>query len=142
MFQATFLEEDILTTYRRAGREPESGKVLCESITPAEAQSSGGSGSTDVGDVSWVVPTVQMRGATSAIGTPLHSWQMTGQGKTDYAKKGMVHAAKAMAGTALAALTDATLREAAAGDLAERTERTPYVSPLPSGAEPALDMSR
>jgi aminobenzoyl-glutamate utilization protein B len=142
MFQGTFLEEDILTTYGRAGREPEPGKVLCDSITPAGAPSSGGNGSTDVGDVSWVVPTVQLRGATSAIGTPLHSWQMTGQGKTDYAKKGMVHAAKAMASTALAALTDATLREAAAGDLADRTERTPYVSPLPPGAEPALDMSR
>ncbi|MBO0746399.1 MAG: peptidase dimerization domain-containing protein, partial [Candidatus Dormibacteraeota bacterium] len=142
MFQATFQEEDILTTYRRAGREPEPGKVLCDSITPGDARGSGGSGSTDVGDVSWVVPTVQMRGATSAIGTPLHSWQMTGQGKTDYAHKGMVHAAKAMASTALAALTDATLRDAAARDLAERTERTPYVSPLPAGVEPAFDMSR
>ena len=142
MFQSTFLEEDILTTYRRAGREAERGKVLCDSITPAGARASGGNGSTDVGDVSWVVPTVQMRGATSAIGTPLHSWQMTGQGKTDYAHKGMVHAAKAMASTALAALTDATLRDAAARDLAERTERTPYVSPLPAGVEPALDMSR
>ena len=39
-------------------------------------------GSTDVGDVSWVVPTVQARGATYAIGTPGHSWQLTAQGKT------------------------------------------------------------
>ena len=42
----------------------------------------GGDGSTDVGDVSWVVPTVQARGATCAIGTPFHSWQLTAQGKT------------------------------------------------------------
>ncbi|MGH7918529.1 MAG: M20 family metallopeptidase [Candidatus Dormibacteraceae bacterium] len=142
MFQATFQEEDILSTYRRAGITPQPGVVLCAAITPADAQGKGGNGSTDVGDVSWVVPTVQMRGATSAIGTPLHSWQMTGQGKTEYAHKGFVHAAKAMASTTLAVLTDASLREAAAGDLAERTERTPYQSPLPPGVEPALDMSR
>ncbi len=38
-------------------------------------------GSTDVGDVSWVVPTVQARGATYAIGTPGHSWQLTAAGQ-------------------------------------------------------------
>ncbi len=57
-------------------------------------------GSTDVGDVSWVVPTVQARGATYAIGTPGHSWQLTGQGKSPLAHKGMVHVAKVMASTA------------------------------------------
>ena len=54
-------------------------------------------GSTDVGDVSWVVPTAQIRGATHAIGTPGHSWQVTAQGKTPAAHKGMVHVAKVMA---------------------------------------------
>ena len=66
----------------------------------------GGVGSTDVGDVSWVVPTVQARGATCAIGTPFHSWQLTGQGKTGFAHKGLVHVAKVMAGTAVDALSD------------------------------------
>ena len=55
-------------------------------------------GSTDVGDVSWVVPTVQARGATYAIGTPGHSWQLTAQGILPAAHKGMVHVAKVMAG--------------------------------------------
>jgi len=142
LFQATMDREDIATQYRRAGLEPQYDKVLCDFIVPAGSRGEGGAGSTDVGDVSWVVPTVQAHGATWTIGTPGHSWQVTGQGKTEHAKKGMVHAAKAMASTALAALTDATLREEAAGDLAERTERTPYVSPLPPGAEPPLDMSR
>ena len=66
-------------------------------------------GSTDVGDVSWVVPTVQARGATYAIGTPGHSWQLTAQGKTPAAHKGMVHVAKVMAGTAVDAIVDQTL---------------------------------
>ena len=45
-------------------------------------------GSTDVGDVSWVVPTVQARGATYAIGTPGHSWQITAQGKSPAGQEG------------------------------------------------------
>ena len=40
-------------------------------------------GSTDVGEVSWVVPTVQACGATYAIGTPGHSWQLTVHGIMD-----------------------------------------------------------
>ena len=44
--------------------------------------------------------------ATHAIGTPGHSWQITAQGKSGQAKKGMVHAAKVMAGVAVDALHD------------------------------------
>ena len=73
-------------------------------------------GSTDVGDVSWVVPTVQARGATYAIGTPGHSWQLTAQGKMPAAHKGLVHVAKVMAGTALDAIQDETLLARAKAD--------------------------
>ena len=55
-------------------------------------------GSTDVGDVSWVIPTVQVHAPTVAIGTPFHTWQVVAQGKTPAAHKAMVQAAKAMAG--------------------------------------------
>src|SRR5690625_226522 len=51
-------------------------------------------GSTDVGDVSWVVPTAQCIIATAATGTAFHTWQMVAQGKTTYAPKGMLHVAK------------------------------------------------
>ena len=98
-------------------------------------------GSTDVGDVSWVVPTVQAHCATYAIGTPGHSWQLTAQGKTPAAKKGMVHVAKVMAATAVAAITDATLIARAKADLEARTRDNPYVCPIPAGAKPPLDMA-
>src|SRR5699024_668196 len=52
------------------------------------------SGSTDVGDVSWVTPTAQYITATAATGTSFHTWQMVAQGKTSYAHKGMLHVAK------------------------------------------------
>jgi aminobenzoyl-glutamate utilization protein B len=61
----------------------------------------GGGGSTDVGDVSWVVPTVGLRAATWAPGTPGHSWQAVACGGTTMSFKGMNVAVKAMAGTVL-----------------------------------------
>ncbi|MGO6726012.1 amidohydrolase [Rhizobium ruizarguesonis] len=66
-------------------------------------------GSTDVGDVSWIVPTGQVYMATSAYGTPPHSWQMVAQGKTSYAHKGMLQAGKVMAAAAARCLQDSEL---------------------------------
>ena len=80
-FQDTCTEEDVRAAYRRHGL-PVEAAPLHDGIVPLEAKGRGGVGSTDVGDVSWVVPTVQAWGATCAIGTPFHSWQFTGQGKT------------------------------------------------------------
>ncbi|SED10939.1 aminobenzoyl-glutamate utilization protein B [Rhizobiales bacterium GAS191] len=141
-FQATLTKEDIAAAHYRHGLKVEPGKVLCDQIVPIETEGTGGVGSTDVGDVSWVVPTVQARGATCAIGTPFHSWQLTGQGKTGYAHKGLVHVAKVMAGTAIDALSNAEIIARAKQDLQARTEDTPYVCPLPADVRPALDMSR
>ena len=87
-FQATLTKDDIAAAHTRHGLAVEPGKVLCDKIVPLENKGKGGVGSTDVGDVSWVVPTVQARGATCAIGTPFHTWQLTGQGKAPYAHKG------------------------------------------------------
>jgi aminobenzoyl-glutamate utilization protein B len=95
-------------------------------------------GSTDVGDVSWVVPTVQARMATHAIGTPGHSWQITAQGKSGQAKKGMVHAAKVMAALAIEGLADAALIARAKADHRARTAKTPYDCPLPADVTPAI----
>jgi aminobenzoyl-glutamate utilization protein B len=141
-FQATLTKEDIAAAHYRHGLKVEPGKVLCDRIVPIETEGTGGVGSTDVGDVSWVVPTVQARGATCAIGTPFHSWQLTGQGKTGYAHKGLVHVAKVMAGTAVDALNNAGIIARAKADLQARTQDAPYVCPLPPDVRPALDMSR
>jgi aminobenzoyl-glutamate utilization protein B len=103
--QTTLTDEDIESAFRRAGM-PIKDVPLCDEIVPLDAKSAPMMGSTDVGDVSWVVPTVQARGATYAIGTPGHSWQLTAQGKTAAAHKGLVHVAKVMACTAVDVLQD------------------------------------
>jgi aminobenzoyl-glutamate utilization protein B len=128
--QATFQEEDIITSCKRFG-VARTEAALGEIVVPADSPRAQLRGSTDVGDVSWVVPTVQAYGATWAIGTPGHSWQMTAQGKTAYAHKGMVQAAKAMAATALDCLRDPALIAGAKADFAQRTKTFAYKSPLP-----------
>jgi aminobenzoyl-glutamate utilization protein B len=139
--QKTLRDEDILSAYRRQGVVPETGKPLCDAIVPLGAKGAGMNGSTDVGDVSWKVPTVQARGATYAIGTPGHSWQVVAQGKTDAAHTGMVHVAKVMAGTAVDALRNPDIIAKAKADHQARTGGKPYQSPLPPDAKPALGMS-
>ena len=55
------------------------------------------SASTDVGDISWVVPTTSMRAATWVPGTVAHSWQAVAAGGTSIGRKGMMVAAKSLA---------------------------------------------
>ncbi len=136
--RATLSADDIEAAFDRAGVAVRPELAMCDFIVPLEAKGHGGNGSTDVGDVSWVVPTVQARGATCAVGTPFHSWQLTAQGKSPAAHKGLVHVAKVMAGTAVAALEKPELVARAKADLAARTARTPYVCPLPDDVQPPI----
>jgi aminobenzoyl-glutamate utilization protein B len=136
--QATLTPEDIASAYARAGMAARKDSSLCDFIVPYGTKGAPMMGSTDVGDVSWVVPTVQARIATHAIGTPGHSWQITAQGKSGQAKKGMVHAAKVMAGVAVDALGDPSLIARAKADHKARTEVTPYDCPLPTDVKPPL----
>jgi len=135
--QGTLSAEDISTAFRRIGM-PVQETPLCDFIVPLDARGEVMIGSTDVADVSWAVPTVQARVATVAIGTPGHSWQLTAQGKSPAAHKGMVHAAKVMAGTAIDVMVEETLMARAKKDHQDRVGKTPYVSPLPADVKPNL----
>ena len=73
-------------------------------------------GSTDVGDVSWVVPTVQLSAATWVPGTAAHSWQAVAAGGMSIGAKGMMVAAKTIA------LTGADLFSSPATLVAARAE--------------------
>jgi aminobenzoyl-glutamate utilization protein B len=62
--------------------------------------------STDVGDVSWAVPTVALSAATWVPGTAAHSWQAVAAGGTSIGAKGMMVAAKTMSLTTMDLFTD------------------------------------
>ena len=66
-------------------------------------------GSTDVGDVSWLTPTAQFSTACRVSGSPGHSWQNVSIGRTSFAHKGVLQAAKVLAGTAADLMTDPAL---------------------------------
>lgn len=78
-------------------------------VAPLQAVIDAGGGSTDVGDVSYAVPTVGLSAATWIPGTPAHSWQAVACGGTEVGTKGMMVAAKTMALTAIDLFTDPTL---------------------------------
>ncbi|MCO5734521.1 M20 family metallopeptidase [Rhizobium sp. SSA_523] len=136
--RATLSPEDIAASWAQERLE-ERDVPLADFILPAHNEVRQMGGSTDVADVSWVVPTVQAYGPTLAIGTQLHTWQVVAQGKSGIAHKGMVASAKAMAATGLAALQSETLREAAWADLKRRLKGQAYRSPIPAGTEPPVE---
>jgi aminobenzoyl-glutamate utilization protein B len=82
-------------------------------VKPLKEDEDAGGGSTDVGDVSYTVPTVGLQAATWVPGTPAHSWQATACGGTDIGAKGMMVAAKTMALTVIDLFTDPVLVAAA-----------------------------
>ncbi|MDS9471475.1 hypothetical protein [Sporosarcina pasteurii] len=72
---------DLMSGFDHIGDGSEfSGKHLADSISAFKESDEIFFGSTDVADVSWVVPTAQSTAATSALATPLHTWEMTAQG--------------------------------------------------------------
>ncbi|MBG6159846.1 aminobenzoyl-glutamate utilization protein B [Labrenzia sp. EL_208] len=136
--RATLSEDNITVSFRRVGMEVDPELALCNFVVPLERQSEGGEGSTDVGDVSWAVPTVQARVATCAVGTPFHTWQLTAQGKAPAAHKGMTHAAKIIAGTAVDLFEDSEVLQRAIETHRSKLEKEPYDCPISKNVSPPL----
>jgi aminobenzoyl-glutamate utilization protein B len=98
-----------------------------------------GSASSDMGDVSWTVPTVQLSAATWVPGTPAHSWQAVAAGGTTIGPKGMMVAAKTMSLTMMDLFTDPTLIAKARAEFdAKRGPNFAYRTRL-DREKPALD---
>lgn len=96
-------------------------------------------GSTDVGDVSFAVPTVGMSSATWVPGTAAHSWQAVAAGGTDIGNKGMIVAAKTLALTAMDLFKNPKLVDQASKELIERRGADFEYKPLLGDRPPALD---
>ena len=107
-------------------------------VKPLKAIPDAGGGSTDVGDVSYAVPTVGIKAATWVPGTPAHSWQAVAAGGTDIGIKGMMVAAKAMAMTAIDLYTDPTIITKATEEFKAAKGNYKYEALL-GNRKPALD---
>lgn len=115
-------------------------KLLHESVLPPYRSEIVQPGSTDVGDVSWAVPTGQVVTACMALGTPGHSWQIVAQGRMGIGHKGMIFAAKVMALTALEFMYSPELIRQAQAEFKKRRLASKYVSPIPDGLKPPLNI--
>ncbi|MCE7740974.1 MAG: amidohydrolase [Candidatus Heimdallarchaeota archaeon] len=93
-------------------------------------------GSTDVGDVSWVVPTSQIGTASMVIGTPGHSWQEVTQSAMSIGHKGMILAAKVLALVALDFIEKPELIFEAKEELEKRLGSKEYESPIAPEIKP------
>jgi aminobenzoyl-glutamate utilization protein B len=96
-------------------------------------------GSTDVADVSWVVPTAGLRTATWVPGTPSHSWQAIAAGGTSIGVKGMIVAAKTLARTAMDLFGDPSIVRGAQEEYRKRVGPDFRYVPLVGNRPPPLD---
>ena len=137
-YQDTLTRKDIESAYSHAGIDLVEGQVLAETVVAGDVKPVDMGGSTDVADVSWVVPTVSLWGANYAIGTPFHSWQMTAQGKSSIAIKGMTHAAMVMAATGSDLILNKTILDDAWSEHNKTIEKEGYMLPISLSASPPI----
>ena len=112
------------------------GESLYRFVAPFDPVGIMSFGSTDVGDVSWNCPTAQAYVTTWAAGTPGHSWQVVTQGKSGLAHKGLLYAAKAMAGAAVDLFEEPKYLEEAKAEMEETLDGDTYHCPIPDGCKP------
>ncbi|MBN09279.1 MAG: peptidase M20 [Flavobacteriaceae bacterium] len=95
-----------------------------------------GGGSTDVGDVSFIVPVVRLSATTAPIGTPWHSWAVVACGGMSIGHKGMVHASKALAMTMVDMFTNTKLVAKVKQEFKKRKGDYKYKGMVPEGPPP------
>ncbi|WP_424236734.1 M20 family metallopeptidase [Bhargavaea ginsengi] len=114
-----------------------SGKYIADSVGPYKATDQVWAASIDIGDVSWIVPTAQLTTSTSAIGTALHTWQMTSQGLSSNAHKAMLRAGGSMALTALKIFEQPERLAEIQAEHQAFADKNPYKNPIPEHVQPA-----
>jgi aminobenzoyl-glutamate utilization protein B len=99
-------------------------------------------GSTDVGDVSWVIPTMEFNTATGLLGDPGHSWQTVAVCGMSIGHKAMLFAAKTIAGAVIDLLTKPEQLKAAKDEFQKRLMGRKYKCPIPDNVKPPHDVAR
>jgi aminobenzoyl-glutamate utilization protein B len=125
-------EQEFAKTIQRAvGIEP---KGLDGSVQPwREPLPDPEGGSTDVGDVSWTVPTLSMNATTAPVDAPWHAWPVVACGGMSIGHKGLLYAAKVLAATAVDLFEDPKAVAAIQAEFREKTKGIDYKPFIPEG---------
>jgi aminobenzoyl-glutamate utilization protein B len=93
-------------------------------------------GSTDVGDVSWVVPTLTLTVATSPKAAPWHAWPVVATGGMSIGHKGMIVASKTLAATMVDLYESPKALRDVRADFAAKRGDVVFKAYLPDGPPP------
>jgi aminobenzoyl-glutamate utilization protein B len=119
---------------RATGIEP---KGLDGSVQPwAAPKPDPEGGSTDVGDVSWIVPTLSMNATTAPVDAPWHAWPVVACGGMSIGHKGLLYAAKVLATTMVDLYENAKALQAIQAEFREKTKGVVYKPFIPDGPPP------
>ena len=141
----TYTEEEMAFAEKIKPTLPERSQrdlSTTSKITPFRVVEKGGGGSTDVGDISWVVPTAGLSTATWVPGTSPHTWQAVAAGGMSIGHKGMILAAKTIATSAIDLIQHPETIADATTELKRRVGRDFVYVPLLGDREPPLDYRR
>ena len=111
---------------------------LNDFVVPYAPSSTFSPGSTDVGDVSWLTPTAQFTAVTWPSAIPGHSWQVVSAGKSAIAHKGLLLAARVLAGTAADLMSEPKLLEKARKEFTLATAEG-YDCPIGPEVKPSVE---
>ncbi|MBQ7714066.1 MAG: amidohydrolase, partial [Oscillospiraceae bacterium] len=120
----------------RATYTDEGGEAMNAALLPRR-EDAFNPGSTDVGDVSWLTPTVQCHVAAFPNGCPGHSWQNVSCGATSIGHKAALHAGKVLCASAIDLFSEPSLLASAREEFERRTAGG-YVCPIPPEATPTV----
>ncbi|WP_340199056.1 amidohydrolase [Ascidiimonas sp. W6] len=133
----TYTEEEVAfgKTIQASTNKPQVG--MDSEIRPLEeTKEHPGGGSTDVGDVSWLVPEIRLGVTTAPKDTPWHSWAVVACGGMSIGHKGLVYASKALGMTMTDLFENPKLVKAVQKEFKERKGDATYEAILPAGPPP------
>jgi len=93
-------------------------------------------GSTDVGDVSWIVPTLNLTVVTSPRDAPWHAWPVVATGGTSIGHKGLIVAAKTLAATMVDLFEKPQALRAVRAEFEKKRGSAVFKAYLPDGPPP------
>ncbi|MCG8373756.1 MAG: amidohydrolase [Balneolales bacterium] len=128
-------EEEFAKGIQRATEKPEIGLDMQINPMKETAEHPAG-GSTDVGDVSFITPTIRLRATTAPAGTPWHSWAVVATSGMSIGHKGLVYASKALAMTMVDLFENPELRDEVRAEFAQRKGDYVYEGMIPPGPPP------
>lgn len=121
-------EQAFATALQKAAGVAQTG--MTDKVDPMPNEPTTG-GSTDVGDISWLTPTMGILVPGEPLGISVHTWMATASHGTGIGKKAAVTASKILALTGADLLTDPAFLKQVKADFDKRTQGFTYKSPIP-----------